>query len=280
MLPQLLRHQHLPRWAGKENLAGKRILIWGEQGYGDVIQHCRFVRDLRALGAEVILEVKPQLVELCSGLPGCEVLAFNTAPPPCDFQIPIASLPYALGISSAAIPHARGYLSATDQAVERWSAALPPARHALRIGIACSGFGGHSRDLMRSLPLRHFLPLSVCADLFILQPMLHPEDEQFQKRHPEIHRPQIHADSFADTAGLVQNMDLVICVDTSIAHLAASLGKETWILLDWVTEWRWMHDIAYSPWYHNVKLFRQPRRADWSSVIGNVLRALSERRRT
>lgn len=278
MKPQLLRHQHLPAWTGGEDLAGKRIVVWDEQGYGDVIQHCRFVLDLKALGAEVVLEIRPQLAELCASLPGCQVITIGAPLPPCDFQIPVASLPLALGIGHASIPHAAGYLQASVEAVDRWSAALPPAQHPMRIGIACSGFGGHARNLMRSMPLRHFLPLAEHADLFVLQPALQAEDERFQERHPEIQRPHIDADSFADTAALVQNMDLVISVDTSIAHLAASLGKETWILLDWVSEWRWMHDITYSAWYRSVTLFRQPARADWSAVIGNVLQALTQGR--
>jgi tetratricopeptide (TPR) repeat protein len=279
LMPQLRRHQHLPRWTGGESLVGKRVVIWSEQGHGDVIQYCRFALDLLALGAEVVLEVKPPLVELCASMPGCQVIALDAPLPPCDFQIAVASLPHALGIDSDAVPHAAGYLRAPAQAVQRWSSALPPRRHALRIGIACSGFGGHSRNLMRSMPLRHFLPLAECADLFLLQPPLGHEDEHFQQRHPEIGRPRIEANSFADTAGLVENMDLVISVDTSIAHLAASLGKETWMLLDWVSEWRWMHDIGYSPWYRSLRLFRQKARADWSSVIREVLQALSERQR-
>ncbi|MBK4733220.1 tetratricopeptide repeat protein [Noviherbaspirillum pedocola] len=280
MLPLLRRHQHLPRWTGDQSLAGKRIVVWSEQGHGDVIQYCRFALDVLALGAEVVLEVKSPLVELCASMPGCQVIALNAPLPPCDFQISVASLPQAIAIAidCDTVPHAAGYLHAPAEAVQRWLAKLPPARHALRVGIACSGFVGHSRNSIRSIPLRHFLPMAKYADLFLLQPALGPEDEKFQQLHPEeIQRPHINAGSFADTAGLVQNMDLVISVDTSIAHLSASLGKETWLLLDWVAEWRWMHDIAYSPWYQSMRLFRQKARADWTSVVIDVLRALSER---
>lgn len=271
-----MRHQQLPRWSGAESLAGKRILLWAEQGFGDIIQHCRFAIDVQALGAQVVFETSPALLELCRSLPIGRVIAQDDPISDCDYQIPLASLPLALGVQSDAIAHAEGYLHAGAEAVQRWAATLPPARHALRIGIACSGYPGHGRNLMRSMPLRFFLPLADVADLFILQPLLQHEDALFQQRHPEILHPQINGKSFADTAGLVENLDLVISVDTSIAHLAASLGKPTWVLLDWAAEWRWMQDIGYSPWYRSARLFRQPARGDWTSVMRQVLQVLQQ----
>jgi tetratricopeptide (TPR) repeat protein len=272
-----LRHEDIPRWTGAESLLGKRILLWAEQGFGDVIQHCRFALDAKRLGASVVLETEPVLLELCRSLPIDEVIALDEPHPPCDYQIPLASLPLALQLRSDSIPHAQGYLRAPAQYIRAWAEALPPAGKSLRIGIACSGSPNHNRNRMRSMPLRFFLPLCDIAELYILQPVLQAEDAALQQSHPEIQRPEIHAANFADTAGLVENMDLVISVDTSIAHLAGSLGKPVWILLDRAAEWRWMRDITHSPWYHSVRLFRQEARGDWSSVIRQVMQALRER---
>jgi tetratricopeptide (TPR) repeat protein len=273
------RHQNLPRWSGADSLAGKRILLWAEQGLGDVIQHCRFALDVQRLGARIVLETERSLLELCRSLPVDEVIAIDEAHSPCDCQIPLASLPLALKLRSDSIPHAEGYLRTPPQYIGAWAAALPPARKPLRIGIACSGNPSHSRDRMRSMPLRYFLPLCDVAELFILQPVLQKDDEALQRLHPEIHRLPINGDNFADTAGLVENMDLVISVDTSIAHLAGSLGKPVWILLDRAAEWRWMREISYSPWYRSARLFRQEARGDWTSVIRQTLAALRERQR-
>jgi hypothetical protein len=272
------RHDAMaPRWSGAEALAGKRVLLWGEQGFGDVIQFCRYTVSLTELGASVILEVPEPLMTLCSSLPAYAVYAKSTDLPPHDFHLPMMSMPLALQSQPqlAGIPCSQGYLRVEPRFIEKWKRALPPPKRKPRIGLACSGALHHARNARRSIPLQKLLPLSEAAELVILQPELMPDDLATAKAASDIVHPFLDSDDFADVAGLIANVDLVISVDTSIAHLAGAMGVPVWILLPWNAEWRWMTDRADTPWYESARLFRQPARSDWDAVIRNVLRALN-----
>nr|WP_314622995.1 tetratricopeptide repeat protein [uncultured Noviherbaspirillum sp.] len=266
-----------PRWTGAEDLSGKRIVLWGEQGYGDIIQFCRYTVSLAELGATVLLQVPTRLMPLCASLPAATVLEQGAATPPYDFHIPMMSMPLALqGYPAlAAIPCPHGYLRAEPYHVERWKDVLPRRTGKLRIGIACSGALRHSRNARRSIPLEKMLPLTNVADLFVLQPELAPDDLAVAEKHSDILRPPLDSGDFADVAGLIANLDLVISVDTSIAHLAGAMGMPVWILLPWNAEWRWMTARADTPWYRSARLFRQPARGRWDFVIRDVLAALA-----
>ena len=271
------RNALAPRWSGSEPLGGKTILLWGEQGYGDIIQFCRYAVSLAELGAAVILEVPASLLTLCASLPVAKVCQKDAELPPHDFQIPMMSMPLALQSQPqlAGIPCAAGYLRAEPRLTEKWKRALPPPNRKPRIGLACSGALRHSRNARRSLPLAKLLPLADLADLVILQPDLTPADAYTAAVMPQLARPALDRANFADVAGLIANLDMVISVDTSIAHLAGAMGVPVWILLPWNAEWRWMTDRADTPWYKSARLFRQPARSDWDAVIRNVLRALN-----
>lgn len=266
-----------PRWTGADDLSGKRIVLWGEQGYGDIIQFCRYTVSLAELGATVLLQVPRRLVSLCASLPAAAVLEQGAAIPPYDFHIPMMSMPLALQSypDLEAIPCPGGYLRAEPRYAERWKDVLPPRTRKLRIGFACSGALHHSRNARRSIPLEKLLPLADVADLFVLQPELTPDDLAVAEKHSDISRPPLNTGDFADVAGLIANLDLVISVDTSIAHLAGAMDVPVWILLPWNAEWRWMTARADTPWYRSARLFRQPAQGRWDLVISDVLRVLA-----
>ena len=266
-----------PRWTGAESLFGKRILLWGEQGFGDIIQFCRYAVSIAGLGATVLLEVPRRLVPLCASLPAAAIREQGAAIPPHDFQIPMMSMPLALQRhpQRAGIPCPDGYLRAEARHVERWRDALPRPTRNRRIGLACSGAPHHSRNARRSIPLEKLLALTDVADLVMLQPELMPDDLATARACPDLLRPALDAGTFADVAGLIANLDLVISVDTSIAHLAGAMGLPVWILLPWNAEWRWMTARADTPWYRSARLFRQPAPGRWDLVISDVLRALT-----
>jgi tetratricopeptide (TPR) repeat protein len=271
------RNAEAPRWTGAEALSGKRILLWGEQGYGDIIQFCRYTVSLVELGATVLLEVPGRLVSLCASLPAAAILEQGAAIPGHDFHFPMMSMPLALQnhLHLAAIPGPGGYLRAEPRHVARWKDALPPTTRKPRIGIACSGARHHPRNTRRSIPLEKLLPLNDVANLVVLQPELTPDDLAVAEANASIIRPLLDTGSFADVAGLIANLDLVISIDTSIAHLAGAMGVPVWILLPWNAEWRWMTGSVDTPWYRSARLFRQPARGRWDLVIRDVLRALN-----
>jgi tetratricopeptide (TPR) repeat protein len=275
---QALHDAQAPRWTGAEALAGKRILLWSEQGYGDTIQFCRYAASLVERGATVMLEVPASLVTLCAQLPAHSVYAKGATLPEHDFQIPMMSMPLALHQQGrdGTVPYATGYLHAPSESADKWKQQLPPRRHRQRIGVVCSGALHHQRNARRSVPLAVLLPLAEIADLVILQPELNAEDTCALENSPDVFRPSIDTADFADVAGLIANVDLVISVDTAIAHLAGAMAKPTWILLPWHAEWRWMTGRGDTPWYASARLFRQPARNDWDAVMQKVRLALSE----
>jgi tetratricopeptide (TPR) repeat protein len=270
------RNAAAAQWSGTESLAGKRILLWSEQGFGDVIQFCRYTATLVELGATVLLEVPHPLLTLCAVLPAAVIVSKGADLPEHDFHIPMMSMPLALQRQPqlAGIPCPHGYLHADQRFIEKWRHAMPLSTRDFRIGIACSGALRHTRNAQRSIPLEKMLPLRAFADLVILQPELMPDDLSVAAGAPDIFRPSLDIDDFADVAGLIANVDLVISVDTSIAHLAGAMGVPVWILLPRNVEWRWMTDRADTPWYASARLFRQPARNDWDAVVREVLRAL------
>ena len=270
-----LHDTQAPRWTGKEALAGKTILIWSEQGYGDAIQFCRYAACVAECGATVLLEVPASLLSLARQLPVAGVHARGEPLPEHDFQISMMSMPFALG-ASAAIPHPGGYLQAPDEKVRKWAAFLPPRGERARIGIVCSGSPHHNGNATRSMPLAAFAPLTEKAELIVLQPELTPEDSCTLRNMSGILKAEVDINDFADVAGLIANTDLVLSVDTAIAHLTGALGHPLWLLLPWQAEWRWMTERCDTPWYDSARLYRQPSRDCWNSVIAAVAQAMTD----
>ena len=264
-----------PLWLGSNDVAGKTILLHGEQGFGDVIQFCRYVPLVAERAARVILEVPGSLHELMGTLSGSAQIVSRGEPlPQFDLHCPLLSLPLAFGTRLESIPPAIPYLGATPSAVRSWNARLGPRKH-FSVGLVWCGRPEHKNDHNRSLKLSTLLPLLDCDASFIsLQREVRPCDTAVLKDRTDLLHFGDELNNFSDTAALILNLDLVISVDTSVAHLAGALGKPVWILLPYVPDLRWLLDREDSPWYPTARLFRQNRTRTWDDVIIRVRDAL------
>jgi tetratricopeptide (TPR) repeat protein len=260
-----------PLWLGDAPLERRTMLVHAEQGYGDTIQMARYLRALEARGATVILEVPPRLVRLFASLPGASrVIAQGDPLPPFDVHCPIMSLPLALGTRLDTIPADGRYLHPEPGLLAEWRARLGP-RRGLRVGVAWSG---NPFPPKRSIALASFgRLLDLPVEFVSLQRELNASDE-VALRALEGGRALRHFGAqqadFADTAALIDCMDLVVSIDTAMAHLAGALAKPVWILLPFSPDWRWLLNRRDSPWYPTAELFRQPRAGDWDAVLHEV----------
>jgi ADP-heptose:LPS heptosyltransferase len=198
-------------------------------------------------------------------------------PPAYDYHCPLLSLALALRTEISGIPNDVPYLAATRDKVQAWKRALVQDSDP-KVGIVCSGNSDHKNDHNRSIPLRQFSPLlETGASFYLLQNECRPEDEAFLSETSRIRDLRQRLTDFTETAAVIACLDLVISVDTSVAHLAGALGKPVWILLPFSPDWRWMLDREDSPWYPTARLFRQTEMGDWQGVIERVREALSRR---
>ncbi len=282
-----------PRWDGRAPLAGKSILVLGEQGLGDILHFSRFVPALARLGAEVRLKVPKSLMCLLARLPGVDVYDKDQPHPAADVHIPLLSLPLALGVTADTIP-AASYLRADPDKTAAWAARVNPhagphAGQRLKVGVVWAGSPqtGLSSTLsiaaVRALPLAAFAPLHDIPGVawFSLQKGEPAADVSALRAAgwggPEIVDLTGDIHDFDDTAALVANLDLVISCDTSVVHLAGGLGKPVWILNRAYGCWRFPVSRTDSPWYQSARVFHQPRFGDWESVIAAVGEALRVR---
>ncbi|HEY6832590.1 MAG TPA: tetratricopeptide repeat protein [Pseudolabrys sp.] len=264
-----------PLWCGTDDIAGKMVLLTSEQGFGDTIQFSRFATGVAARGARVVLEVEKPLQRLMRSLAGpAEVLTKGSPLPEFDLHCPLLSLPLAFGTELATIPAQTPYLSAPASAAATWEARLPRGGRRT-IGLSWSGNAMHVRDKNRSIDLAGLLPLlDVDATFVSVQKDMRPADAALLTERGDIRHFGASLDDFAETAALVAQLDLIISVDTSAAHLAGALGKPVWVLLPRIPDWRWLLDRDDSPWYPTARLFRQDDTATWDGVIVRVREAL------
>ena len=273
-----------PRWTGQEALGGKSIVLHAEQGLGDTLQFCRFATRVRQLGARVILSVQPDLCGLLAGLDS-DITVTSDEPHQirADFQLPLASVPYALGLGSQPLTaqdlaRQTPYLHADPQRIVGWRQRLShPAGY--KVGINWQG-SRNKIDLGRSIPLRHFATLTELPGVRLVSLQKGYGAEQLNELPPHI-RDRIEApvrgmgsEALQDLAALIKSLDLVITSDTLIAHLAGALGVPTWVAVKFSPDWRWMLGRDDSPWYPTVRLFRQTRLGDWDSVFERISVAL------
>jgi tetratricopeptide (TPR) repeat protein len=265
-----------PLWLGAETVDRKTILLHGEQGLGDTIQFCRYVPLVAARGARVVLEVQEPLRQLMSGLAGVsQCISRGEALPHFDLHCPLLSLPSAFGTRLDTIPSTIPYLGAPAHGQD-WEALLGP-RDRLRIGVAWSGNPRHRDDRQRSVELNALAPVFDVAATFVsLQKDLRAGDEAVLRKRSDILDLGSSLASFAHTAALISHLDLVISVDTSVAHLAGALGRPVWVLLPFVPDWRWLLNREDSPWYPTACLFRQTDAREWHGVVHRVRAALLE----
>lgn len=265
------RNFRQPLWLGEEPIAGKRLLLYGEGGLGDTLQFCRYAAPCAALGASVILEVQPALLELLAPVEGVsQVIAAGSALPPFDYQCPLMSLPLAFKTTLGSIPAPTRYVRSDQAKVAQWRTRLGEPNRP-RIGLVWSGNPNNAIDQRRSIRLADWVAhLPPQFQYFCLQKDIRETDRSALDSSPLITSFDDDSLDFANTAALCECMDLVISVDTSIAHLSGALGRRTWILLPFAPDWRWMRDRTDCPWYSTVELYRQSAAGDWNDVFTRV----------
>ena len=259
------RHGGIPRWNGDESLEGKRVLLWCAESLGDTLQFCRYGPLLAQRGAHVVVEVQPALKAVVDTLDVCEAIARGEPLPAFDFQVPLESLPLAFRTTLETIPSATPYLKLDPPRVRAWRDRIPRTRDMMSVGIACS----------RDLALGEFEPLRDVAHLVLIQQDVGAEDAAYLQLSGI---DQLDA-SFEDSAAIMANVDVVVCADTPLAHLAGALAVPVWILLPGAADRRWLEDRDDSPWYPTATLYRQERGGGWDEVMVRVREALIAARR-
>ncbi len=261
------------------DIRGKRILIQAEQGFGDCIQMSRYARLLQEQGAECWLQVSHSLVSLMRrSYPGVHVLDAKVTPQSLDYRIPLMSLPYwAKTFSEAEIPHYPSYLLADAKKVGTWSERLPSKKP--KIGLVWRGSSSNMNDHNRSSNVE-----AICAlvskhpekSFISLQKDLKAAEREILNHHKNVTILDKELTNFDETAAVIANLDLVISVDSAVAHLTAALGKPAWIMLAFRADYRWMTKRPDSPWYPSVRLFRQAKRKDWNSIVEELNKAINQ----
>jgi hypothetical protein len=265
-----------PRWDGKPFI-GKTLLLFHEQGFGDTLMFVRFVTMVKALGGKVLLEVQAQLAQVAATCPGADaVIPYGDPLPPFDMQLPLLSLPFVLGTDLGSIPSAVPYLDIPEHVPNREGIAqlLAAASKCTRIGLAWAGNAAHRTDEVRSIPAADLCPFAGLPNSFFFGFQIGtaqaPPLPGFVALGPWL-------SDFSDTAYALSGMDLVITVDTALAHLAGALGVPTLLLLPFGPDWRWMLGREDSPWYPSMRIYRQPVPGAWREVIGRVTADLAAR---
>ena len=272
-----LPDQGLPVWQG-ETLAGSTILLHAEQGLGDTLQMLRYVPLVAARGARVLLLVQPALTRLLAGWPGTDaVFGFGDPLPEFDLRCPLMSLPHRFGTTLDTIPPMPAPLAPPAEAVAAWHRRFgdDPRR---RIGLVWAGNPNHANDHNRSAPLAALAPLFEIEGVrwVSLQKDIPLADAALLAAHPELLQLGDDLTDLAATAGAIAALDLVLSVDTAVAHLAGAMAKPVWLLLPYAPEWRWLGTRENSPWYPTARLFRQQAPGDWASLTTEVERAVQD----
>lgn len=276
--PEIKKFKHYD-WKNAD-LTGKTILVRCEWGFGDCIQFIRYLKLIKNQGARVILQLYKPLVDLFALCPYIDkIVQSGHIFPKHDIQIPLLSLPHIFGTTLETIPTEVPYIFADRQLIGHWQKKLPTKK--INIGICWCGSGDHKAlpSLNKNIQLATFDPLAQLQNiqLYSLQKIhgykelqnctfnLHIFDETFDRDNGR----------FMDTAAIMKNLDLIITIDTSIAHLAGALGVPVWVLLPYKADWRWMLNKTNSPWYPTMRLFRQKKPGDWETVIQEIIKELS-----
>jgi len=265
-----------PLWLGREDVANKTLFIHWEQGLGDTIQFYRYGKLLKARGAKVVISVQEPLCRLLSQMDSdIRVLNGDEVPAAFDYHCPLMSLPLALGTNLKNIPSDSPYIFSDEQLRPAWDARLPP-RTKPRIGLVWRGSTLHKNDHNRSIDIAALGPLFTAdAHWISLQKDLGGGDSALLREF-RIARLGEDLKDFSDTAAVVDLLDVVITVDTSVAHLAGAMGKPVWIFLPYNSDWRWLTGRDSSPWYPTARLFRQNDAGAWENPVGRVHAALRE----
>ncbi|MGD0058523.1 MAG: tetratricopeptide repeat-containing glycosyltransferase family protein [Verrucomicrobiia bacterium] len=259
-----------PLWSG-QSIPGKTLLVCAEQGFGDVIQFARFTHEARARAGQVILECQAPLKRLFEHARCADtVIAVGDSPPPFDYYVPVMSLPLILGTTLETIPGDPWLVAPVAEPLP----AVPPGH--VKVGLAWAGNSTHHNDARRSIPFTELGPILAKTGItfFSLQVPVRAEDEPHVRATPNLVSLTARLRDFYDTADCVGQMDLILSVDTAVAHLAGALGKPVWTLLPDPADWRWLLLRTDSPWYPTMRLFRQSPCGQWQPVIAGVAEEL------
>jgi len=267
-----------PLWDGS-NITGYTILLHAEQGFGDTIQFIRYAPMVAQRGTKVIIECKKELTSLLHNVEGIQyVIAYGEQLPDFDVHCPLLSLPLVFNTTLESIPSKIPYITADSMLVQKWQNRVQHDNSKLKIGLAWDV--GHREDKLhyRSCPLELFSPLTQRDDITFYSLQKGAAGEQAKNPPQGIklidYTEEIH--DFSDTAAFIENLDLIISVDTAVVHLAGALGKSVWTLVPFAPDWRWMLTREDSPWYPTMRLFRQSSPGDWEPVIASIEKELSE----
>jgi len=280
------RYEHLngmlpdfsqPRWTGQE-LKDKTILVWGEQGHGDNIQFIRFVGDLTARGARVIVQVNENLAPLFASIQQIsQIIPFDQPLPDFDYWVPIMSIPGVIGVTLENLSYSQYYLVADPGLAKHWAEVLGP-KNRLRVGFCWSGRRDTWINRHKAVPFADMLALIKRNPNY---EWINLQCDCTEEEEAELVAAGVTAypgsiRSFADSAALIHHLDVVLSVDTAVAHLSGALGRPTWVMLNqFAQDWRWLLNRDNSPWYGTVSLFRQPNMGDWASVMNKIHQYLS-----
>ena len=275
------RHRGCPQWNGSQSLEGKTILVHAEQGLGDTLQFCRFISRVKSMGpVQVVFEVQAPLVELMQTVDGADIVVpLGLQLPDYDYQIPLMSLPHALGTTSSTIPGNTPYLSVNQmEQIDRGAALLD--RQSFKVGICWEG-SVKGAEVGKAIPLSTFAPLAHCHGVQLIS--LQKQGEAIERCNGEEPFPLISfgadfdvARPFMDTASVMLALDLVISTDTSVAHLAGALGIPVWVALPYNCDWRWGPSSGRTPWYPTMRLFRQTEPGSWTNCFEDIRLSLEE----
>jgi tetratricopeptide (TPR) repeat protein len=268
-----------PRWRGEPG-AGRALLVWTDQGLGDTLMMMRYFPLLKSRGfGKVLVHCEEALLRIVRAMPGVDEVVSRAAPTPIgrfDCQIPLTSLPLAFGTRVETIPGGVPYLPVPAELKRKWAARLadvaPP-----RVGLVWAGRKDYPKDALRSLPLRELAPLFAVPGVRFVNLQKGGEARQIAQTGLALVDRIDECADLMETAAMLGELDLAICVDTAVMHLAGALGKPLWMLNRFETEWRWMLGRADSPWYPSMRIFRQQRPNDWSGVVAQVAEALREK---
>ena len=265
-----------PVWNGDEPIAGKKLLVLDEAALGDIFLLARYFPVLAGLGAEVTFKCRPRMIELIKNVPGVRIVAGVDPGERFDYQVHLFSLPRALKTRLDTIPARVPYIEADPALAAKWAARL--GSHGFKIGIAWQGNPDPKVDMARAAPLAAFAPLAAIPNVRLIS--LQKGFGTAQLADSGLKAETLGEDfdagphAFADTAAVMANLDLIVSVDTSVAHLAGAMGRPVFVALKHVPEWRWMLDRPDSPWYPTMRLFRQRTKGDWGGVFADIAKAV------
>ena len=270
------RYKHISKLESLDSILGKKILVWYEQGMGDTIQFSRYVQSLITLGANVIFEVQRPLLNFLKRQFNCEVTD-DASKKNFDFQCPLMSLPKLFNMNIENIPSIKKYFKCEIKKFNLWREILSLSQEKKNIGIAISGNVNQIYENRRRIDLHYFRALSKSFKIFIIQKNLYQSDEIVLNKSNDIEflGKKDQWKDFEDTSAIVENMDYIISIDTSLIHLASSMNKKVFLLLSKSADWRWSHEKLNSPkWYDNLTILRQKTKDNWEDVISEINKSL------